>query len=82
MPKRVCPIKEINDLIQLRLRLKKLTQCTSIDASEWLEAEGLLRADRNRPGRPLRVLLRKGLIKGAKKCRDGRWVISRIRHQV
>lgn len=73
-------IAEINKIIQTNLRLANSTKCTPIQACEWLEKEGVLKSDKGRPGRPLRVLLRKGLIRGATQESAGsHWVIRRVR---
>lgn len=72
-------INKINDFIQAQLREQKMDQCGTIEASVWLERKGILRNDKSKPGRRLRVLLRKGMIRGAKIGQGGRWVISRVK---
>jgi hypothetical protein len=79
VPKSDESIKKINEFIQAQMREKKIDQCGAIEASVWLERKGILRNDKSKPGRPLRVLLRKGMIKGAKIGQGGRWVISRVK---
>jgi hypothetical protein len=70
-------IDEINSAIQWNLRQHNLFECTAVEASSWLAREGLLEADKTSPRRPLRALLRKGLIQGAKqqKGKGGSWRI-------
>lgn len=63
------------------MKAKKLDQWGAIDASVWLEKKGILRNDKSKPGRPLRVLLRKGMIEGSKKGRGGRWIIKRVKNR-
>jgi hypothetical protein len=72
-------IGEINAFIQAQMRAKKLDQCGAIDASVWLEKKGILRNDKSKPGRPLRVLLRKVMIEGSAKGPGGRWIIRRVK---
>jgi hypothetical protein len=73
-------IARINEIIQTNLRLAKTSECTPIQACAWLEAEKMLSSDKGRPGRPLRVLLRKGLIRGAvQESPGGRWIIRRVK---
>jgi hypothetical protein len=72
-------VEKINRAIQIRLKKLNLRGCTPIAASAWLETAGLLPPDESRPGRPLRVLLRRGLIKGAKQdTTSSKWEIRRI----
>jgi hypothetical protein len=72
-------LAKINSVIQAQLKRVGLDTCTPIMASRWLEAKGLLPIDQTRPGRPLRILLRKGLIRGARQeDRGSRWVIRRV----
>lgn len=71
----------ISAFIQDRLRADKLESVTAVEAGQWLDKTGLLADDRNRPGKPLRALLRQGLIAGAWQDPPkpyGRWFIGRV----
>lgn len=74
-------IKGINAHLQSRLLAESREEVNAVEAARWLDEQGLL-ADRNdRPGLPLRRLLRKGLIDGAEQRPRrpyGRWRIQRI----
>ena len=58
-------IAKINQFIQSQLRARDLYEVTAVEAAAWLDREGLLRDSRERPGRPLRDLLRGEKIDGA-----------------
>lgn len=50
---------------------------SAVEAATWLEAAGLLEDSLDRPGRPLRELLRAGLIDNARQEHNRRWFIDR-----
>lgn len=50
----------------------------AVDAAQWLDQAGLLRDSTERPGKPLRELLRSGNIAGQRQELNGRWYIDRI----
>lgn len=67
----------ISDAIQQELKRRGKTETTPPEAGRWLEGAGVLPDRSDRPGAPLRALLRMGQIAGAEK--DGRfWRIRRI----
>lgn len=68
----------INNYIQEQLRLKRLKETTAVEAAGWLDAAGILKDSIHRPGKPLRKLLRQGLIKGQRQEPNRRWYIERI----
>lgn len=65
-------IDAINGWIQRELRRRKLERVPAVEAARWLDEKGSLQDSQNRPGLPLRKLLRKGLILGAWQ-ESGRW---------
>ena len=71
----------VNDYLQRQLRARGLTEVTAVEAATWLDADRLLDDSEQRPGLPLRNLLRDGLITGAEQRpphEHGRWFIRRI----
>jgi len=73
--------EKINIFLQDKLKRENQREVTAIDANKWLEAVGLLKDNHQRPGSPLRKLLRSGRIRGAKQKPDrpyGRWFIKRV----
>jgi hypothetical protein len=58
-------IEEINVYIQDRLLSEERTFITAVEAARWLEEAGLLIDSPTRKGKPLRDLLRAGLIANA-----------------
>ena len=81
-------VNEIAAFVQGRLRAEGLHEVRALQAAKWLDAAGLLRDSRSRPGLPLRSVLRGlrdtgtlMLLPGAcqKSNRSyGRWWIKRI----
>ncbi|NLY98667.1 MAG: very short patch repair endonuclease [Clostridiaceae bacterium] len=70
-------IDEINLFIQDELAKLKLNKVGAVQAARWLDSTGLLKDSKNRPGLPLRRLLRDGKICEGKK--EGRfWFIYSI----
>lgn len=73
-------ISKINHLIQSQLHSKGLQEVTTIEAAKWLDIAGLLKDSEVCPGRPLRNLLRRGLIIGQYQEKNRRWFIRLIEH--
>lgn len=70
-------VAEINKHLQDELRRRNLFEVSAVEAAAWLEAAGLLKDSLDRPGRPLRELLRAGLIDRARQEHNRRWFIER-----
>lgn len=68
---------QISQFIQEQLRLRDLDEVTAVDAAKWLDSVGLLTDSSNRPGLPLRKLLRSKQIKGRQEA-NGRWYIDKL----
>ncbi len=68
---------EISEFLQLVLRVRRLSQVTAVAAASWLNSVGILRDSKQRPGKPLRDLLREGKIQGQIQLSNGRWYIRR-----
>jgi hypothetical protein len=71
--------EQCSEFVQIVLRLRGLRAVAAVRAAKWLHAVGLLRDSAVRPGKPLRDLLRKGLIAGQRQSKNGRWSIRRAR---
>ena len=67
----VADVEEINRFLQARLRGSGRQSASAVDAARWLDEHGLLRDSPSRPGKPLRDLLRGGLIEHGRQ--DARW---------
>ena len=66
--------------LQRELEKRQQEEVAAPEAARWLDGAGLLRDSSSRPGKPLRDLLRAGLIEGAEQrppAPYGRWVIVR-----
>jgi hypothetical protein len=68
----------ISTFLQRRLKNLECDSTTAVEAAQWLDLAGILTDSQDRPGRPLRVLLREGRIKGQRQEPNGRWHIHRI----
>ena len=68
---------EISRFIQARLTQLNEPSVTAVRAACWLDGAGLLRDSRSRRGKPLRELLREGLIVGQRQESNHRWFIDR-----
>ena len=68
----------INSFLQERLTNEGLPEVKAVDAAQWLDTAGLLNDSRTRRGKPLRDLLRAGLIEGAYQESGRLWWIRRI----
>jgi hypothetical protein len=68
---------EIGEFLQLVLRVRRLSRVTAVSAAAWLDSVGILRDSKQRPGKPLRDLLRAGKIHGQNQQSNGRWYIKR-----
>lgn len=66
----------INEFLQSELSKRNLASVTAVEAAKWLDKAGLLKDSTDRPGKPLRDLLRAGKIKGAVQGSDSRWEIG------
>jgi hypothetical protein len=71
-------IEKINRLIQDRLAQEGLIFTRAVEAAQWLDESGLLKDSLTRKGRPLRDLLRLGLIWNAWQDANNKWFIDRI----
>jgi hypothetical protein len=69
-------IEKINAYIQNRLLSDERTFVTAVEAARWLEDAGLLKDSQTRKGKPLRDLLRAGLIGNAWQDAGKRWFID------
>ena len=69
---------QISAFLQARLREKCRTEVAAVEAAGWLDAAGLLTDRPDRRGRPLRRLLRAGLIAGQEQRPNGRWWIRQV----
>ena len=77
----VADIEGINAHLQSRLLTENRDEVDAVEAARWLDEKGLLADRKERPGLPLRRLLRGGLIEGAEQRPRkpyGRWRILRI----
>ncbi len=70
-------IEAINAHVQQQLRVRGLAEIPAVEAARWLDQAGLLRDSPDRPGLPLRELLRAGLIEGQRQEANHRWFIDR-----
>ncbi len=71
---------EIDAFLQTALARRRLGEVTAVEAASWLDEAGLLSDSRQRPGLPLRNLLRAGLIRSGEQRppeRHGKWFIVR-----
>jgi hypothetical protein len=74
--------EKIAEFLQQRLRQVNLDEVSAVDAAQWLAAAGLLADYADRPGLPLRRLLRDGRIAYGEQrppTSHGRWFIVRRR---
>jgi hypothetical protein len=70
-------IDKINEFIQNELKKRNLFEVTAVDAAVWLDKAGLLKDSTDRPGLPLRDLLRDKKIKNAFQRSSQFWIITR-----
>jgi hypothetical protein len=70
-------LRQINLAIQEQLAARSISDASAVEAARWLDEQGLLADSDSRPGKPLRDLLRRGLIEGQRLDPNGRWHISR-----
>lgn len=73
-------ITAINAFLQDELARRDIDCVTAVEAARWLEVAGLLRDSPSRPGKPLRALLRGGLIAGQRQELNSRWLVCRVGH--
>ena len=72
---------QINALLQDELQKRGRAEVPAVEAASWLDAASLLKDSPDRPGRPLRNLLRAGQIEGAEQRPPqphGLWFIKRV----
>ena len=62
--------------IQQQLRKRKKFEVTAVEAARWLDKAGILKDNPNRPGLPLRNLLRNKQIFGALQKSGRFWFIE------
>ena len=70
----------INTYLQAELVRRGKTAVTAVEAAKWLDEAGLLRDQPNRPGLPLRKMLRDGLISNSRQVppqKNGNWFVVR-----
>lgn len=68
----------INDFLQSELARRDIASVTAVEAAQWLDLMGLLNDSKDRPGKPLRDLLRAGKILGAEQGSNSRWEIREV----
>jgi len=71
----------INAYLQEELLRRNKATVDAVEAAGWLDKANLLGDSISRPGKPLRELLRKGLIRGAVQDPPrphGRWYINKL----
>jgi hypothetical protein len=68
---------EIGAFIQRTLRSRHLASVTAVAAAGWLDDADMLRDSPERPGKPLRDLLRARKIVGQRQESNRRWYIDR-----
>jgi hypothetical protein len=71
--------EQVSEFLQLFLRIRGLARVGAVPAARWLDAVGILRDSRTRPGKPLRDLLRAQRIVGRCQEPNGRWFIGRAK---
>ncbi len=69
---------EINQFLQDRLKRSGCDSVGAVEASEWLDEAGLLHNSADRPGKPLRNLLRNGMLVGQRQESNKRWFIDYV----
>lgn len=68
----------IVEFLQRELSKRNLSSVSAVEAATWLDGAGILKDSKDRPGKPLRDLLRAGRIAGQRQEPNGRWHIDRI----
>ena len=74
-------ITAVNEFLQSKLLAERLEEVPAVEAAVWLDRSGLLKDRIDRPGLPLRRLLRGGLIAGQiqrPERPNGRWFIRNL----
>ncbi len=69
-------VSAINRFLQGELARRSLSEVAAVEAASWLEEEGLLKDSTQRAGKPLRDLLRAGVISGQRQMANRRWFID------
>lgn len=68
----------INSFIQAQLKERDMNEIAAVEAARWLDEAGLLPDSQDRPGKPLRDLMRQEQIAGQRQELNGRWFIDRL----
>lgn len=76
--RRRADVEAIGRFLQDELRKRGMDEVAAVEAARWLEKAGILKNSQDRPGLPLRNLLRKGLVPGQRQETNNRWFINRI----
>jgi hypothetical protein len=74
-------VVDINEFLQRELGRRRLHEVPAVSAASWLQNAHLLRDSTSRPGKPLRDLLRAGVIDGSDQRPprpNGRWFIKKM----
>jgi hypothetical protein len=71
-------VEAIGDFLQEELRRRGMLEVPAVEAAGWLDRAGLLRDSKQRPGLPLRNLLRADRIPGQRQDTNSRWFIDRV----
>jgi len=71
-------LARINQYIQNYLRESGLYEVTAVEAARCLDLAGVLKDSKDKPGKPLRDLLRQKVIRGQYQTPNSRWFIRRI----
>lgn len=70
-------VDAVNAFLQLEMDRRSMNEVAAVEAASWLEEEGLLRDSTQRRAKPLRDLLRAGLIGGQRQDPNSRrWFID------
>jgi len=75
-------VAEINRYLSQKFEDEGNTEIDAITAGRWLNERGLLKDSGQRPGLPLRKLLRAGKINGAYQYPNRRWVIRQSNKEI
>ena len=73
-------INDINQFLQNKLNEQELSEVSAVDAAYWLDEAGILKDTKDRPGKPLRDLLRDNKINNAIQKNARFWFILRTEH--
>jgi hypothetical protein len=68
----------ISEFIQNELLKRGMQHVSAVEAAQWLDSAGFLQDSKAHPGKPLRDLLRAGIIQGQRQESNRRWFIDRL----